>query len=79
MTDTTAVYTNRVKGIRMTQYINETYGHNVIVLDCLYLSLELYLNDIITANNGNTNAPDKLAKDSVFNLLSEIEETDLTS
>ena len=69
MTHATVVNPGREKGVcaRMTQYISETYGHDVLALECLYHSIELYLNDIITAYDGNTKAPDKLVKDSTVN------------
>ena len=75
LTDARALNAGRVKGIcaRMAQYINEAFGHDVLALECLYYSIKLYLNDITTAYYENTKAPDKLVKDSVFNLISEIE------
>ena len=43
-----------------------------MVLECLYHSIELYLDNIITAFDGQTKAPDKLTKKSVFNHIAKI-------
>ena len=60
------------------QYLKELYGHDVLAIECLYHSIELYLNNITTAHDGNTKAPDKLVKDYLFNLISPIKVRDLT-
>ena len=80
MTDTTALNTGPVKGIRsrLFQHINSKYGHDVMVLECLYHSTELYLDNIITAFDGQTKAPDKLMKKSAFNHIAEIEKADIS-
>ena len=49
-----------------------------MVLECLYHSIELYLENIITAFDGQTKAPDKLTEKSVFNHIAEIKKADLT-
>ena len=49
--------------------------HNAFAIECLYHSIELYLT--ITAHDGSTKVPDKLVKDSAFNLISEIKERDM--
>ena len=74
MADTTAVNNGREKGIcsRMTLCVNETYGHDVLALECLYYSIELYLNDITTAYDENTKISNKLVEESEFNLISGI-------
>ena len=80
MTDITALNTGRVKGIhsQLSQHIDSKYGHDVMVLESLYHSIALYLENIITAFDGQTKAPDKLTKKSVFNHIAEIKKADLT-
>ena len=79
MSDTTALNTGNKQGIctRISNDINRNYGHDVMVLECLYHTNELYLKEVIKAFDGDTASPETLEDGAVFNLIHQIEKGDL--
>ena len=79
MSDTTALNTGSKQGIctRLSNDINKNFGHDVMVLECLYHTNELYLKEVIKAFDGDTASPETLEEGAVFNLIHKIEKFDL--
>ena len=79
MSDTTALNTGSKQGIctRLSNDINKNFGHDVMVLECLYHTNELYLKEVIKAFDGDTASPETLEEGAVFNLIHKIKKFDL--
>ena len=70
MSDTTSLNTGLRKGIcsRFSRDINENFGHDITILECLFHCLEIYLSDIIKAFDGSTKSPDSLEEGTVLDV-----------
>ena len=79
LSDTTAVNTGSVKGInsRVKAYFNKEKGRDMHVFECLLHINELFLNHLIKVYEGDSKAPNKMEKGSVYNLIDSIDPEDL--
>ena len=81
MSDTTAVNTGPRKGIntRLQAYFNKQIGRDIHSFECLLHVNELYLSHFLKFFEGDSKTPNKMEKDSLYNVIEQLEPMELTS
>ena len=78
MADTTSKNTGKAKGIsnRLAAFFKENVGHGIHVLECQFHVNELLLGHTVKFIEGKSVAPDRMAEESVYNLIQKVKPTE---